>query len=156
MILRWYSDLNHGRLWWNMMQIWFLSNGWYSLKNCHNPFGKAFQPTPPYGKIPVEHLKSLHGSSLSGQTIIIWNAPRTKRLTNGMPDKSHFLHEHILRSENSTLKSISIISNLNCRITIIIFCRRCNFGLSQIICSAASQTIQTKKSPPLPWIIIRG
>ena len=48
-----------------MMQIWFLSNGSYSLKNCHNPFGKAIQPPPPYGKIPVEHLKSLHGSSLT-------------------------------------------------------------------------------------------
>ena len=48
-----------------MMQIWFLSNGSYSLKNCHNPFGKAIQPPlPPYGKMPVEHLKSLHGSSL--------------------------------------------------------------------------------------------
>ena len=47
------------------MQIKCLSNGSYSLKNCHNPFGKAFQPTPPYGKIPVEHLKSLHGSSLT-------------------------------------------------------------------------------------------
>ena len=28
------------------MQIWFLSNGSYSLKNCHNPFGKAIQPPP--------------------------------------------------------------------------------------------------------------
>ena len=47
------------------MQIWFLSNGSYSLKKCHNPFGNAIQPPPPYGKIPVEHLKSLHGASLS-------------------------------------------------------------------------------------------
>ena len=47
------------------MQIKCLSNGSYSLKNCHNPFGKAFQPTPPYGKMPVEHLKSLYGSSLT-------------------------------------------------------------------------------------------
>ena len=46
------------------MQIWFLSNGSYSLKNCHNPFGKGFQPPRPYGKILVEHLKSLHGASL--------------------------------------------------------------------------------------------
>ena len=29
-----------------MMQIWFLSNGSYSLKNCHNPFSKAIQPPP--------------------------------------------------------------------------------------------------------------
>ena len=28
------------------MQIWFLSNGSYSLKKCHNPFGKAIQPPP--------------------------------------------------------------------------------------------------------------
>ena len=47
------------------MQIKCLSIGSYSLKNCHNPFGKAFQPTPPYGKMPVEHLKSLHGASLT-------------------------------------------------------------------------------------------
>ena len=40
------------------MQIWFISNGSYSLKNCHKPFGKAIQPPPPYGKMPVEHLKS--------------------------------------------------------------------------------------------------
>ena len=46
------------------MQIWFLSNGSYSLKNCHNPFGKAIQPPPPYGKIPVERWKSLRGASL--------------------------------------------------------------------------------------------
>ena len=46
------------------MQIWCLSNGSYSLKKCHNPFAKAIQPLPPYGKIPVEHLKSLHGASL--------------------------------------------------------------------------------------------
>ena len=47
------------------MQIWFLSNGSYSLKKCHNPFGKAIQPPPPYGKIPVEHVKSLRGASLT-------------------------------------------------------------------------------------------
>ena len=29
------------------MQIWFLSNGSYSLKNCHNPFGKAIHPPSP-------------------------------------------------------------------------------------------------------------
>ena len=45
------------------MQIWFLSNGSYSLKKCHNPFGKAIQPPPPYGKIPVEHWKSKRGAS---------------------------------------------------------------------------------------------
>ena len=28
------------------MQTWFLSNGSYSLKKCHNPFGKAIQPPP--------------------------------------------------------------------------------------------------------------
>ena len=48
-----------------MMQIWFLSNGSYSLKKCHNPFGKAIQPPPPYGKIPVEHGFSLRGASLT-------------------------------------------------------------------------------------------
>ena len=47
-----------------MMQIKCLSNGSYSLKSCHNPFGKGFQPPAPYGEIPVEHLKSLRGASL--------------------------------------------------------------------------------------------
>ena len=47
-----------------MMQIKCLSNSSYSLKSCHNPFGKGFQPPAPYGQIPVEHLKSLHGASL--------------------------------------------------------------------------------------------
>ena len=46
------------------MQNCCLSNGSYSLKNCHNPFGKALQPPAPYGTIPVEHLKSLPGASL--------------------------------------------------------------------------------------------
>ena len=50
------------------MQIWFLSYGSYSLKNCHNPFGKAIQPPLPYGKMPVEHLKSLH---MASQTVTI-------------------------------------------------------------------------------------
>ena len=48
-----------------MMQIWFLSYGSYSLNKCHNPFGKAIQPPPPYGKIPVEHGFSLRGASLT-------------------------------------------------------------------------------------------
>ena len=37
------------------MKIKCLSNGFSSLKNSHNPFGKGFQ-LPPYGKIPVEHF----------------------------------------------------------------------------------------------------
>ena len=55
------------------MQIWFLSNGSYSLKKCHNPFGKAIQPPPPYGKIPVEHLKSLRGASLRSRVPRFWD-----------------------------------------------------------------------------------
>ena len=56
-----------------MMQIWFLSNGSYSLKKCHNPFGKAIQPPPPYGKIPVEHGFSLRGASLTNQCLSCLN-----------------------------------------------------------------------------------
>ena len=56
------------------MKIKCLSNGSYSLKNCHNPFGKANQPPPPpYGKMPVEHLKSLHGASLTELIDIVVN-----------------------------------------------------------------------------------
>ena len=31
-----------------MMKIRWLSNGLYSLKNCHKQFGQAFQPPPPF------------------------------------------------------------------------------------------------------------
>ena len=37
-----------------MVQIKCLSNGLYSLKNSHIPFGMGFQPPPPYGRIPFE------------------------------------------------------------------------------------------------------
>ena len=47
-----------------MMQIKCLSNGLYSLKNCHIPFGKGFQP-PHYGRIPVEQPFTLRGASLT-------------------------------------------------------------------------------------------
>ena len=46
MILRWYSDWNQGKYWRNMMKIRWLSNGLYSLKNCHKQFGQAFRPLP--------------------------------------------------------------------------------------------------------------
>ena len=52
------------------MQFMCLNNGSYLLKSCHNPFGEGFQPTPPYGKIPVEHLKSLRGASLTTLMIL--------------------------------------------------------------------------------------
>ena len=39
------------------MKIRWLSNGLYSLKNYHIPFGMGFQPPRPYGRIPFEqHL----------------------------------------------------------------------------------------------------
>ena len=56
------------------MQLWCLSNGSYSLNNCHNPFGNGFQPPRPYGKIPVEHLKSLRGASLTHSYTLLKNA----------------------------------------------------------------------------------
>ena len=49
-ILEWYSDGYHGKYWWNMMKIRCLSNGLYSLKNRHKPFGKMFRP--PFGQCP--------------------------------------------------------------------------------------------------------
>ena len=52
MILRWYSDWNQGKYWWNMMKIRWLSNGLYSLKNCHKQFGQAFRPPPPFWAMP--------------------------------------------------------------------------------------------------------
>ena len=48
-----------------MMQIWFLSNGSYSERTATTHLARRFNPPPPYGKIPVEHWKSLHGSSLN-------------------------------------------------------------------------------------------
>ena len=71
------------------MQIWFLSNGSYSLKKCHNPFGKAIQPPPPYGKIPVEHVKSLRGASLSSPSY----ARPPVNVTNGDGKKISLPHQ---------------------------------------------------------------
>ena len=38
-----------------MMKIRWLSNGLYSLKNCHKQFGQAFRPPPPFGQCPNLH-----------------------------------------------------------------------------------------------------
>ena len=38
-----------------MVQIKCLSNGLYSLKNSHIPFGKGFHPPTPYDRIPSEY-----------------------------------------------------------------------------------------------------
>ena len=47
-----------------MVQIKCLSNGLYSLKNSHIPFGMGFQPPPPYGGFPFEQHFSYKGASL--------------------------------------------------------------------------------------------
>ena len=48
-----------------MVQIKCLSNGIYSLKNSHIPFGQGFQPPPPpYGQRPFEPCFSYAGASL--------------------------------------------------------------------------------------------
>ena len=47
-----------------MVQIKCLSNGIYSLKNSHIPFGMGFQPPPPYGGFPFEQHFSYKGASL--------------------------------------------------------------------------------------------
>ena len=66
MILRWHSDGNHGKYWWNMMKIRFLSitlNGLCSLKNCHKPFG--FRPSRPFGQCPRRQEFSYRGAPLA-------------------------------------------------------------------------------------------
>ena len=83
------------------MQIWFLSNGSYSLKNCHNPFGKAIQPPPPYGKIPVEHWKSLRGASLSTKRLNLIARGRENRKS----DCVTFMLDAFLDSTSWTLRS---------------------------------------------------
>ena len=50
-----------------MVQIKCLSNGLYSLKNSHIPFGQGFQPPPPYGQRPFEQCFSCAGASLKLQ-----------------------------------------------------------------------------------------
>ena len=45
-----------------MVQIKCLSNGLYSLKNSHIPFGMGFQP---YGRIPFEQHLCYIGSTLT-------------------------------------------------------------------------------------------
>ena len=47
-----------------MVQIKCLSNGLYSLKNSHIPFGMGFQPPPPYGGFPFEQHFSYYGAPL--------------------------------------------------------------------------------------------
>ena len=49
-----------------MVQIKCLSNGLYSLKTSHIPFGMGFQP-PPYGGFPFEQHFSYTGSSLRNE-----------------------------------------------------------------------------------------
>ena len=101
MILRWYSGGNHGRY---MMQIKCLSNGSYSLKSCHNPFGKGFQPPRPYGKIPVEHLKSLHGASLKDNTLFIKTEQKCRSLV-----KSETNTFHLKRSIKGFLRQTTML-----------------------------------------------
>ena len=48
-----------------MVQIKCLSNGLYSLKNSHIPFGMGFQPPRPYGGFPFEQHFSYKGASLT-------------------------------------------------------------------------------------------
>ena len=64
MILRWYSDWNQGKYWWNMMKIRWLSYGLYSLKNCHKQFGQAFRPPPFLGNAQIYMVFFLGGASL--------------------------------------------------------------------------------------------
>ena len=53
-----------------MVQIKCLSNGLYSLKNYHIPFGMGFQPpSPPSGRIPFEQHFSYAVTSLTP----LWN-----------------------------------------------------------------------------------
>ena len=49
-----------------MMKIRWLSNGLYSLKNCHKQFGQAFRPPPPFWAMPKFTRFFLGGASLSG------------------------------------------------------------------------------------------
>ena len=43
-------SVNHGR--WNIMQFECVSNGSFSLKNCHSQFCKIFSPPPPQQNSP--------------------------------------------------------------------------------------------------------
>ena len=51
-----------------MVQIKCLSNGLYSLKNSHIPFGMGFQPPAPYGGFPFEQHFSYKGASLTSSS----------------------------------------------------------------------------------------
>ena len=58
-----------------MVQIKCLSNGLYSLKNSHIPFGVGFQPhsPPPNDGIPFEQHFSSAGASLTRPSqLTIW------------------------------------------------------------------------------------
>ena len=52
-----------------MMKIRWLSNGLYSLKNCHKQFGQAFRP-PPFWAMPKFTWFFLGGASLGAMTLL--------------------------------------------------------------------------------------
>ena len=56
------------------MKIRWLSNGLYSLKNCHKQFGQAFRPPPPFGQCPNLHSFSRGGASLNPAPLLKHNS----------------------------------------------------------------------------------
>ena len=73
-----------------MVQIKCLSNGLYSLKNSHIPFGQGFQPPPPYGQRPFEQCFSCAGASLTDQKLEIRKCDQlTNKLREAPAQEKH-------------------------------------------------------------------
>ena len=58
------SDANHGKYWWNMMKVRWLSYCLKSLKNCHKQFRQWFRPPPLFRQCPNKYVFSWHGAPL--------------------------------------------------------------------------------------------
>ena len=83
-----------------MVQIKCLSNGVYSLKNSHIPFGMGFQPPPPYGGFPFEQHFSYKGASLIKTEISL------DLMVSKSPAHSHIKRTEVNKGSPSTRKAL--------------------------------------------------
>ena len=56
MILRWYSDGNHGKYWWNWWKLSGPVMVYIHWRTATNNLGKRFDPHPPFGRCPNLHV----------------------------------------------------------------------------------------------------
>ena len=64
MILRWYSDGNQGKYWWNWWKLSGPVMVYIHWRTATNNLGKRFDPPPPFERCPNLHSFPLVGASL--------------------------------------------------------------------------------------------